>query len=204
MQSLIWILKDDPESPPKRNIVHPPRKDHDTHYEISDDSPAGAAMPRKTSTNVDAARRGNDFASKYELADSSPANTKENTKPERQSFRGELEPTWSVADSPPKPRKIYNTAGDGMGGRKGAFNPIIGEPERPIYNTAGDGMGGRKGAYNPILGEEQKKIYVTAGDGMGGRKTSGRAWGFGDESDPEVDNDTPRGRRSQAGAGAGF
>lgn len=122
-------------------------------------------------------------------------------------MRGELEPTWSAADSPPKPRKIYNTSGDGMGGRKGAYNPILGETEKKIYTTAGDGMGGRKGDYNPILGEDQKKIYVTAGDGMGGRKASGRAWGFGDESDPEVESETrpsARSRRAQAGSGADY
>jgi hypothetical protein len=84
-----------------------------------------------------------------------------------------------------------------MGGRKGAYNPILGESDKKIYTTAGDGMGGRKGAYNPILGESDKKIYVTAGDGMGGRKASGRVWGFGDESDPEVENESrSRGRRN--------
>lgn len=138
---------------------------------------------------------------------SSPAEAKENARPPRQSAKGEMEPTWSLNDSPPKPRKIYNTAGDGMGGRKGAYNPILGETEKKIYVTAGDGMGGRKGDYNPILGETEKKIYTTAGDGMGGRKASGRVWGFGDDSDPEVDSDSrpsARGRRGQAGAGADY
>jgi hypothetical protein len=120
-----------------------------------------------------------------------PAGSKENARPERHTVLGELEPT-----SPVQPRKIYNTAGDGMGGRKGAYNPILGESDKKIYTTAGDGMGGRKGDYNPILGESDKKIYVTAGDGMGGRKASGRAWGFGDDSDPEVEAELrSRGRR---------
>ncbi|EMC93427.1 hypothetical protein BAUCODRAFT_26718 [Baudoinia panamericana UAMH 10762] len=35
---------------------------------------------------------------------------------------------------------------------------------------------------------KEKQIYKTAGDGMGGRKAMTRSWGFGDESDPEVDN----------------
>jgi hypothetical protein len=132
------------------------------------------------------------------------ADTKENTRPSRQPARSENQPTW--ADSPDKPRKIYNTAGDGMGGRKGAYNPILGETEKKIYVTAGDGMGGRKGDYNPILGETEKKIYVTAGDGMGGRKSAGRAWGFGDDSDPEVEAERSggRSRRGQAGSGAGY
>jgi hypothetical protein len=133
------------------------------------------------------------------------ADTKENNHPTRQPARSENERTWG--DSPDKPRKIYNTAGDGMGGRKGGYNPILGETEKKIYVTAGDGMGGRKGDYNPILGETEKKIYVTAGDGMGGRKASGRVWGFGDESDPEVEAEarsTGRTRRGQAGSGAGY
>lgn len=127
------------------------------------------------------------------------ADTKENTRPSRQD-----EQSWSES---PQPRKIYNTAGDGMGGRKGAYNPIIGETEnRAIYVTAGDGMGGRKGGYNPILGETEKKIYTTAGDGTGNRK-GGRSWGIGDESDPEVDTESRpsnRTRRGQAGSGAGY
>ena len=78
----------------------------------------------------------------------------------------------------------------------GELEPTSPVQPRKIYNTAGDGMGGRKGAYNPILGETEKKIYVTAGDGMGGRKASGRAWGFGDDSDPEVEAESrARGRR---------
>jgi hypothetical protein len=132
------------------------------------------------------------------------ADTKENTRPTRQSARNDNEPSWSES---PQPRKIYNTAGDGMGGRKGAYNPIIGETEnRAIYTTAGDGMGGRKGGYNPILGETEKKIYTTAGDGTGNRK-GGRSWGIGDESDPEVDTESRpsnRTRRGQAGSGAGY
>jgi hypothetical protein len=132
------------------------------------------------------------------------ADTKENTRPTRQPARNEDESSWSES---PQPRKIYNTAGDGMGGRKGAYNPIIGESEnRAIYVTAGDGMGGRKGAYNPILRETEKKIYTTAGDGTGNRK-GGRSWGIGDESDPEIETETRssgRTRRGQAGAGAGY
>lgn len=127
-------------------------------------------------------------------------NTKENTRP---SARSENEPS----SESPAPRKIYNTAGDGMGGRKGAYNPIIGETEnRAIYVTAGDGMGGRKGGYNPILGETEKKIYTTAGDGTGNRK-GGRSWGIGDESDPEVESErrsSGRNRRGQASPGAGY
>ena len=80
--------------------------------------------------------------------------------------------------------------------------------ENKIYKTAGDGMGGRAGARDWMIGEPDKKIYKTAGDGMGGRKTTtgGRGWGIGDDSDPEV-NDTDaryrgRGRGPQTQAGA--
>lgn len=102
-----------------------------------------------------------DFETHFEFQDQSPAkftNQKENNP------------------------KGITVAGDGMGSRKAAAE----DPNAPrkIYNTAGDGMGSRK---TPI-GEEEKvrKIYNTAGDGMGGRK-GGRSWGFGDESDPEVE-----------------
>ncbi len=82
---------------------------------------------------------------------------------------------WNF-DTPPKP-KMYKTSGDGMGGRK----------------TAGDFFTGE--------GEETKKIYKTAGDGLGGRAGQ-RSWGFGDDSDPEVQAEKVRGRRGQAKAGA--
>ncbi|KAM3415332.1 hypothetical protein BST61_g8861 [Cercospora zeina] len=142
------VDEDDPESPPKRPVIHQPRKDAESHWELNDDSPAGAkaksfqrqkglglygdplhaddrVKKAAQKPNVNNARRGDDFEAHYSFADESPA-----------------------------PKKIYKTAGDGMGSRSG-----------------------------------------------------GRAWGIGDESDPEVDADVrptarSRGQRAQARSGA--
>lgn len=57
--------------------------------------------------------------------------------------------------------------------------------DQKIYKTAGDGMGGRKGGTDWMIGEGEQKIYKTAGDGMGGR-SGARSWGIGDDSDPDV------------------
>ena len=122
-------------------------------------------------------RRGNDFGSQYTMADKPPQN--ENLPPSKRSTRSDMEQHWQYEDREILQQR-YKTAGDGMGGRKGA-NPIWMEPE------------------------QDKKIYKTAGDGMGGRNVGGRSWGIGDESDPEVDADvrpSTRNRRFQAQAGA--
>nr|OQO26133.1 hypothetical protein B0A51_04527 [Rachicladosporium sp. CCFEE 5018] len=157
------VDEDAPPTQPKREVVHAPRKDADTHYTLSDDSPAHIPnRPLNPATSVNASRRDEDFA--------------------------------HHTDSPAKPQQHDATSPSTTGFKK-------------IYNTAGDGMGGRKIKGEETLAESQKKIYKTAGDGMGGRKGSGRLWGFGDESDPEAKEEvvrTGRGRRQQQEAGAGY
>ena len=109
-----------------------------------------AAMKKKaTTTNVNNARRGNDFGTQHTMSDNSPAVEKaQKVKP---STRPDQKSSWSHGESTGK--KIYKTAGDGMGSRSG-----------------------------------------------------GRAWGIGDESDPEVDTDvrpsarSRRAQQTQAGA----
>ncbi|CAK4032574.1 Hypothetical predicted protein [Lecanosticta acicola] len=138
------VDEDDPASPPKRPIVHAARKDADPHFELVDESPAPAKAKsfqrqkgmglyqdpimedeRASTRNpvkANNGRRGDDFGAHYSMTDNSPA-----------------------------------------GGKK-------------IYKTAGDGMGSRAG---------------------------GRAWGIGDDSDPEVDADVRPSARSRQQAQAG-
>lgn len=136
-----------------------------------------------TTTNVNNARRGTDFDQHYTMTDNpQPTSTASAAQSERPSSsrggpRTDMESHWAFDDAP-KERKIYKTAGDGMGGRKGGV-------------TAG-----AIGMYAQT--EEPKKIYKTAGDGMGGKKGSGRLWGFGDDSDPEAIEDARvRGRAAR-------
>ncbi|KAJ8612421.1 hypothetical protein MRB53_037462 [Persea americana] len=121
------------------------KPDADTHYKISDESPGLPAEKRRPTTNVDAARRGQDFGAHYTIVDKSPAGAP--TPKPKVAARQELQPSWGFSE------------------------PTV-----------------------------EKKIYKTAGDGMGGR--GARAWGIGDESDPEIQEKERRGRRAQAKAGA--
>lgn len=103
--------QEDPESPPKRPVVHQPRKDAEPHWELNDESPAPAkaksfqrqkglglygdplhaddrVQKPAQKPNVNNSRRGDDFQAHYSFADESPAPAK----------------------------KIYKTAGDGKSG----------------------------------------------------------------------------------------
>ena len=104
---------------------------------------------KKTNPSVNNSRRGDDFSAHYEINDNSPAGAAKSKA--RAAPRSDLDAHWSYESTTPKERKIYKTAGDGMGSRKG-----------------------------------------------------GRAWGIGDESDPEVEVEKPktRGRAAQADTGA--
>ena len=135
--------------------------------------------PSSDIVKANTGRRGDDFGAHYSMSDSPGQN--ENAPPSKRSTRSDLEQNWQFEDAPTE-KRMYKTAGDGMGGRKG-------------------------GAPSWMVPEVEKKIYKTAGDGMGGRATAGggRSWGIGDESDPEVDADvrsSARSRRAQAQAGA--
>ncbi|KJX93531.1 hypothetical protein TI39_contig4297g00003 [Zymoseptoria brevis] len=203
------VDEDYPPSPPKRPIVHAPRKDADSHFDMTDASEGpvkeyevgkslqrqkgmglyqdptmedertsyGSRSAEKTvSTNTNNSRRGDDFGPHYSMSDNSPAGSKGAQAPNKRGTRTDLSTNWGFDGQVDAPKKIYKTAGDGMGSRKVAEEPT----------TA------------------PKKIYKTAGDGMGSR-SGGRAWGIGDESDPEIDADvrpSARTRRAQAQAGA--
>lgn len=110
---------------------------------------------KTATTNTDNARRGGDFSAGFAMVDNSPAGSKAEP-PKKHGQRTEFTSNWGfdgAVDSPPI-KKIYKTAGDGMGSRKVQESPI----DAPIAT---------------------KKIYKTAGDGMGSR-SGGRAWGIGD------------------------
>lgn len=131
------VDEDDPVgSPPKRPIVHAARKDAEPHWEMADESPAPSKMKsfqrqkgmglyqdplaedERTSTrnrmNVNNNRRGDDFGPHYSMTDNSPAGGKQQSKA---STRSDLAANWGFES--PQEKKIYKTAGDGMGNRAG-------------------------------------------------------------------------------------
>jgi hypothetical protein len=107
---------------------------------------------KTVSTNTNNSRRGDDFGPHYSMADNSPAGSKGAQPPNKRGTRTDLSSNWGFDGKVETPKKIYKTAGDGMGSRK-----VV--DEEPV--------------------EAPKKIYKTAGDGMGSR-SGGRAWGIGD------------------------
>ncbi|THX61730.1 hypothetical protein D6C90_09032 [Aureobasidium pullulans] len=161
-------VDEDQISPEKRPIVHAPRPDANAHFEIADDSPAGPKAPFSNHTNVDKSRRGDEYQPHFNIGQSNG------------------------------PKKIYKTAGNGMGGRAGAptlwDEPEPPTPEKAIYKTYGNGMGGRRdGGLSWDIGDEgdssrQPAIYKTRGDGMGGRR----------DKNATTENDTISGAKGYA------
>ncbi|KAE8446396.1 hypothetical protein EG329_012001 [Mollisiaceae sp. DMI_Dod_QoI] len=116
--------------------------------------------------------RRKDFDPHFTMTDDSPA-----TKPTAQHIPDNkvkvlkmMDANWDTYDQSPNQKE--NSVGP-----KG-------------INTAGDGMGGKKGPLSEATNNmshrnDNPKGINTAGDGMGGKKGSGRSWGFGDDSDGE-------------------
>ncbi|KAF3928224.1 hypothetical protein AA313_de0207097 [Arthrobotrys entomopaga] len=190
------------------------RKSSETHFDLTDDSPAQDEKP----AGMPAARK--------EVVKGMEANWSNTSSP-----LGEPKPVagfsgiavggngmggkkgsglnWEFEDETPKKQNGagIKTAGNGMGGRKGtgANWAFEGENDSPtaapragIYKTAGNGMGGKKSTdvhWGFGDGEEedeeapkdvpQRAIYKTAGNGMGGKKSTDVHWGFGNGDEEE-------------------
>ncbi|KAF4552307.1 Hypothetical protein D9617_10g072880 [Elsinoe fawcettii] len=170
-------IDNDDDTPHKRNPSHPPRPDADTNFEMTENiSPQKG--PLSTKTNINSSRRQGDYDDHFSMKNtSSPAG--ENTAPLKPSSntnaplrpRDDMKTHWAMdgqGDEPApisKGKKIYKTAGDGMGGRAGTrFWDVAGD-------DAPENYGGKGG---------QKQVYKTAGNGMGGRKGHGLEWSIGD------------------------
>lgn len=157
--------------------MHAPRKDADPHFALSDDSPA---KPLANVTNTDASRRNQDFRT-----DDTPTDTPVSKPRPTANSRSDMDSAWAYS-SPQQASKGYKTAGNGMGGRKDAGNPLLPSEDEIAMEQ-----------------QQAKKIYKTAGDGMGGRSGAGRSWGFGEESDPEDMADYRPSARSRTAAAKG-
>ncbi|GAM90956.1 hypothetical protein ANO11243_090030 [Dothideomycetidae sp. 11243] len=160
-------------TPAKRPVVHAPRPDAKTNFEITDENTpeAQGKRPLKTETNINSARRHADHDPHFNLRNTTPGN--ENAPAKAVSnvtkARSDMESSWNFGqmqeEETQKSSKIYKTAGDGMGGRAGTrFWDVAGDDAPEQYG----GQGG------------QKQVYKTAGNGMGGRKGQGLGWSIGD------------------------
>jgi hypothetical protein len=131
------------------------KKDFDPHFTMTDDSPA--SKPTSHRIPETQAKVVKMMNASWDTYDQSP-NQKENI--------------------PTSPITARSTQG------KGPLSETTNITSNKGISIAGDGMGGKK---NTPVGSDIKKDKGIAigGDGMGGRVGSGRAWGFGDESDGE-------------------
>ncbi|KAF2151380.1 hypothetical protein K461DRAFT_228325 [Myriangium duriaei CBS 260.36] len=167
------IDEDDGPTPLKRPVVHAPRPDAKTNFDITDENtPEHGRRPMKTTTNVDAARRHADHDPHFNLQNSGSRN--ENVPPTKpvsnvSKARSDMVSNFSFSqmmeEDPAQTKKIYKTAGDGMGGRAGTRFWDVSADDAP------DQYGGQGG---------QKQVYKTYGNGMGGRKGQGLGWSIGD------------------------
>jgi len=95
----------------------------DDRTAVKQSSPA----PTQT-TNVNKARRGDEYSMHYTMADDSPAASK--VVKDTRGTRSDMTANWGFG-TPVQERKIYKTAGDGMGSRKGGRGWGIGDESDP-------------------------------------------------------------------------
>ncbi|KAI7474818.1 hypothetical protein KC357_g5047 [Hortaea werneckii] len=124
------VDEDDPPSPAKRPVVHASRPDSEPQFKIADEYTPD--QKQKSSHNH---RRGDEFDAHYTMGSESPAaGGKENALPNPSKsgkVRSDLEWHWGFGTPAPE-KKIYKTAGDGMGGRRdGARSWGIGDESDP-------------------------------------------------------------------------
>ncbi|GAB7356182.1 hypothetical protein MBLNU459_g6770t1 [Dothideomycetes sp. NU459] len=167
-------------------------------------SSTGNKQPLGTIRNTNNNRRGNDFNNPHFSVNGKSPNTQDENA--HDNSRGttaskdhnEMASNWRMDETPEKPLKIYKTAGNGIGGRKGAeslwdMNPEEAPVKAPkIYKTAGNGIGGRKGAeslwdMNPEEDGPVKEaaIYRTYGNGMGGRRDQQLGYDIAESDDTQ-------------------
>lgn len=179
----LTISQDDPDSPPKRPIVHAPRKDADPHFAFTDSPQVPAA---RTQLHHRKAGQGL-YTNNISFDEDEPISSTHHRNNSNNNNQ-------SQNDNPIS--NITNTTNAARRGDEfGAHYSLTDAQNTPPTGNNGNGALGQKGQY--------KNIYKTAGDGMGGRKGKDRTWGFGDESEPEeeVVRPTARSRRAQAEAG---
>ncbi|KAI7636971.1 hypothetical protein KC343_g965, partial [Hortaea werneckii] len=112
------VDEDDPPSPAKRPVVHASRPDSEPQFKIADEYTPDQ-KPKSSS------RRADDFDAHYPMGSESPAaaagkeNSLPTTNPSKSAgkVRSDLESHWGFGTPEPE-KKIYKTAGDGMGGRR--------------------------------------------------------------------------------------
>lgn len=204
-----WGNSDDEavDSPIKFKKVDKPRKDAETHFEFQDDGtpdgerrligrPRGAGQntglglyknnlyddgngggnateePKKLATIANTKDRRKDFDPHFTMTDDSPASKPQHHVPEDRAkvIKG-MDANWSSYDQSPNQKENV--------------------PSSPARSNTGTGKGVLSESTNTMSkrNDQQKGISI-AGDGMGGKKGSGRQWGFGDDSDAEVEAST--------------
>ncbi|KAH7329099.1 hypothetical protein B0I35DRAFT_473731 [Stachybotrys elegans] len=155
--------------------------------QLFDKDEAGAAVPKALGNITNLKDRGKDFDAHFAMADESPAHSATSRPPvpeNRKKAVKMMDANWSAYDESPAQKENQRT----------------GKPqEDKRIHTAGDGMGGKKGADRDWLhgGGNDKRIHI-AGDGMGGKKGTNRDWIYGGDGDEAQDAPLPTRKANQA------
>ena len=133
--------------------MHAPRPDIDPHFSLGGESPlptkptsqqrqrspnlsqdlsqSEEPANKNTGLHVNNNRRGDDFGAHYSMTDDQPSSNIPSTNKAKRATRSDMEPHWGFSEPAEKEKRIYKTAGDGMGGRSGAREWGIGDDSDP-------------------------------------------------------------------------
>ncbi|KAF2088091.1 hypothetical protein K490DRAFT_40292 [Saccharata proteae CBS 121410] len=187
------IMEEAQNSPVRRPIVHHARPDAKPHFEMTDESTPAAdrkAPPTKSHKGLGLYKdpvMGGPDEDDEPATNNAPLNTLTTNTHNGGHRRKDFDPHFDMTDKSPA---HGNGNSDTVTAEpvKKATNKL--QPSWNLYETS---PAGRK--ENEL---QLGSIYKTHGDGMGGNKAAGRSWGFGDESDEEVQKQKVGGKGSRA------
>ena len=155
------LRQNDPPSPPKRPIVHAPRKDADPHFQFTDESsPAPEKAIEKTKSlqrqkgmglyqNIMSEDQGSTPKSSRNNTTSSDNNRRDNdfgahysmtdvqnedTAPSKHAARGSMTQHWSF-DTPPTEKKLYKTGRRRHGRAQNRYGRVVHGASETVRDT---------------------------------------------------------------------
>ena len=142
-----WDLTDESPNPTKPKSFQRQKGMGLYQDPLQDDERTANGAKSTTTTAVNNTRRGDDFSAHYAMADDSPAGAK--VAQNKRAARSDLNANWGFG-SPIQEKKIYKTAGDGMGSRKGgrtwSFGDEQTEADAEVRSTARSRVQAQAGA----------------------------------------------------------
>lgn len=194
----------DQGSPVRREVVHKPRRDADTHFEFRDDGTLEGQS--KPSTNKGRLQnkgmglykdhvlgQGDDEFDTPQGDNKRPLNDV-TTQVKNENRQKDFGAHWEMKDESPGPNKMALNNGKKLTENQQKLLKTMDadwsnyepSPEHQKIKIAGNGMGGRKGTESswnmfedePTQDKKENRGVAQRGNGMGGRKGSEFNWDF--------------------------